>query len=652
MKKIYLLLTLAFFVGSTSASNEIPLEQFAKHAKFVNMQLSPTGKYIAFTYEENSETKLAVMERKTKKITAGFADGENRHIDYFEWLNDERLGMITQTRIGWLDGVNPEPVWLAANANGKKRKVLSKQRSSLNMISRLKDDPKHVLVLKRHFADQGKVKLHKLNIYTGKLTYISDTPESAKHTKPGIVGIGVDLEDNVRFAYEYDRGKDEIDDKDDRISLHYKNNQGFWERLRLSAVRANPNINLLGMSAKNDKFYFTSNHDQAESDSLGLFEFDFKSNKISLIYRHADADIGGTIYGKQDQVIGVTAQAGYPEVFYIDNEENKQEISFRKSVNSTFKGEYTSITSSTSDQSLYIINTWNDRNPGTFFLYDKKRGKITYQGDRITGLDSKQMARVEPFSFKARDGLKMYGYLTVPNNVEEKNLPMVVYPHGGPYGPRDNWRWDNRAQMLASRGYLVLQVNFRGSGGYGEDFAEAGHGEYGQNMIEDIIDATKWATSSGIADPERVCIHGVSYGGYATGMAVVREPDLFKCGIPDAGFYDIELQWLKADSFGSNNDAREWFFQRMMGADWKTDMKNHSSIDSMDKLKVPLLIVHGSEDVRVPIINAYKLEEKLKELNKPYEKIYKKEGHGFTKEENRVELYSKILEFLNKNIGP
>ena len=277
---------------------------------------------------------------------------------------------------------------------------------------------------------------------------------------------------------------------------------------------------------------------------------------------------------------------------------------------------------------------------------------ISYIGSSKPEVDPKLMAAVEPFKMKARDGLEMYGYLTIPNGVEQKNLPLVIYPHGGPYGVQDIWRWDRRAQMLASRGYLVLQLNFRGSGGYGKEFEEAGHREWGAKMQDDITDATHWAIKQGLADPERVCIHGVSYGGYASMQAVVKEPDLYKCSIPDAGVYEMAVQWDEADSFKGykGSERKKWYMERSIGGYDK--VKERSPVYHVDKLKADLFIVHGGEDVRVPIINAEILEEKLKEAGKDYITMYKdEEGHGFSKPKNRVELYKKILKFLDKNIG-
>jgi dipeptidyl aminopeptidase/acylaminoacyl peptidase len=655
MKIVLALLMTCFMTVSFAKDNLIPLDVFAKKQAFTNMKISPTGKYLAFTYEDGDQVKLAIMDRESKKITASFDNGENRHVTNFEWLNDERVGMTVQTIMGWLDGTNSKPEWLAANADGSERFIIwrSSRGSWPTMISKLPDEPKHVLATVRNYRDKGNVKVFKINIYREDNDYLGGEPEAAAHMKPGIVGFQTDLKDDVRFAIGYDVGELEFEDIDDTLTLFYKSQDDAWKELKLKSQRAKrPMVNFIGMSTDNNKAYFISNHDQAESDSMGLFEFDLKNQKINFIYRHPDVDIQGGITGTDGQLIGVYLEPGYPEIHYIDNDANKQEIALRKALAASFKGSNVSLTSVTDDDMKFVVYVRSDRNPGDFYLFDRANNKLAYLASTKPEVDPKLMARVEPFTYLARDGLKVYGLLTIPNNVEEKDLPLVVYPHGGPYGVGDRWGWDRRAQMMASRGYLVMQVNFRGSGGYGEDFEEAGYQEWGARMQDDITDATLWAIKTGIADADRICIHGVSYGGYASMNAVVKEPDLYKCSIPDAGVYEMALQWKKADSFKGPRGAerRESYMKQCIGG--YDFVEERSPVYHVEKLKAALFIVHGAADVRVPIDNAYILEEKLKEAGKPYITMYKEEeGHGFQVVENRIELYGEILDFLDKHIG-
>ncbi|NNJ72353.1 MAG: hypothetical protein HKP09_04135, partial [Enterobacterales bacterium] len=225
MSKRLTILAMLLSMLSIAADKNIPLEVFAEPAKYKTIQISPSGKYLAFTYEDGTEVKMGVLERETLKPTAGFEFGENRHVVGFDWLNDERLSMTVQTRVGWLDGTNPRTYWAAANADGSNRRVLWDDRNlgSLTMIDTLKDEPDHVLAVRRMWLDGGKVKLFKVNTENNKQSYISDSPKAAAFTDPGVIGFGTDTKGNVRFALEYDNGEDENIPDDDTISLHYKN---------------------------------------------------------------------------------------------------------------------------------------------------------------------------------------------------------------------------------------------------------------------------------------------------------------------------------------------------------------------------------------------------------------------------------------------
>ncbi len=656
MKIVAYLLIFVSSIGLLHGKEElIPLEIFAKHAKYTNMKISPKGKYLAFTYEDGSEVKLAVMERESKKIVSNFEFGDNKKVVEFNWLNNDRIGMTIQKVIGWLDGINRKTTWAVANADGSDRRILwdDKNNASLRMISDLKTDPKNVLAIKRSSREKGRVSLFKVNIYNNKKSYMADSPKEARHTVPGIVGMAVDLEDKVRFAFEFDQGEDEIDDKDDSLYFHYKDENNKWKKLPLNSVRKErPLLGILGMSSNNNILYFISNFDMRENDTMGLFQFDLNTKEVKFLYRHKDVDIRRGIYGSEEQLIGVYLEPGYPEIYYLDNQANSKDIKIFKSLAASFPGQYLSITSRTDDNNLQLVRIRSDRNPGDYYIYNNKKKNIKYIVSSKPEVDPKKMAKVEPFTLKARDGLKMYGQITIPNDVEEKNLPLVLYPHGGPYGVSDRWGWDRRAQVLASRGYLVMQLNFRGSGGYGKDFQDAGHQEWGAKMQDDITDATHWAINNGLADPDRICIHGASYGGYASMNAVVKEPDLYKCSIPDAGVYEMAHQWDKADSFKGykGSERKKWYMNLSIGG--YDNVEERSPVYHVDKLKAKLLIVHGGADVRVPISNAEILEEKLQEAGKPYKTLYKdKEGHGFTQVENRIEFYKTMLDFLDEHIG-
>lgn len=648
--KIILMALLLFSLNSQAEL--VPVENFAAKSDFISMKISPDGKHMAFTYEQDSSINLGVMDMKTKEGIYSFEMGDNREVAFFYWGNNKRLIIQSQRITGWLDGARKYPELFSADYDGKKRKVLWDFKSSfVRPVSYLENDKDHVLVSKHNHSDNYSAKLHRLNINNGKMLFIADSPILKGGFDSRILYIAVDSDENPRFALEYDPV--DVNNFDDDITyLHIKNKKDNWQILELD-VKHNkqPDIDGLGFNKDNSKFYFKSNHDLDHNGNTGLFVFDFKDNSITKLFRHEDVNIGSALFGRDKQVIGVTYEAGYPGYYYIDDKGNKEDIKLHKQIRATFKGQEIDISSYTKNHDKATLYVYSDKNPGTHYLYDVKNQKIEFLSNSKTGIDSKKMAAVEPFTLKARDGLKMYGQMTLPPGKELKNLPLIIYPHGGPYGATDRWRWDARAQLLASRGYLVIQLNYRGSGGYGEDFQEAGYGEWGTTMQDDLTDATLWAVNKGYADKDRLCIHGVSYGGYAALNAVVREPDLYKCSIPDAGLYEIELQWDKADSFKGRPKAKENYKKQSFGSTDKTVLDARSPALHVDKIKAALLLVHGTEDVRVPIDNAYFLEEQLKKAGKSYEKIYRKDGHGFQQVPYRIELFNKMLAFLDEHIG-
>jgi len=242
------------------------------------------------------------------------------------------------------------------------------------------------------------------------------------------------------------------------------------------------------------------------------------------------------------------------------------------------------------------------------------------------------------------------GYLTLPKLSDTNSKPpLVVLPHGGPHGVRDYPFYDSEAQLLANRGYAVLQPNFRGSGGYSFDFKSAGYEQWGGLMIDDIIDATQSLISSGQVDGDRVCIYGASYGGFAALMSAVKEPDLFDCTVGYVGVYDLEAMMTKGDI--PNQFSGAAYLKRALGEDSEV-RHEQSPVNHADKITADVLLIHGDEDIRVPSLHAKLMRKALKEEGKEPEWLYLGNvGHGAVSLENRLKVYSTLLTFLDKNIG-
>ncbi|RZK98577.1 MAG: S9 family peptidase, partial [Rubrivivax sp.] len=282
-----------------------------------------------------------------------------------------------------------------------------------------------------------------------------------------------------------------------------------------------------------------------------------------------------------------------------------------------------------------------------FYLFDTETKKAGYLLSRRGWVDPEKMARVKPVEFKARDGLAMRGYLTLPPGKGERNLPLVINPHGGPFGIYDTWSHDTDPQILAAAGYAVLQVNYRGSGNYGRSFNQSGAQQWGLAMQDDLTDATRWAIAQGIADPGRICIYGGSYGAYAALMGVAKEPDLYRCAVGYVGVYDLVK--LSAQESRESKRLNTWTSE-WMGSGEKLAPVSPNRL--ANQIKVPVFLAAGGEDETAPIDQSQGMEAALKKAGVPVETLYyKTEGHGFYDVEHRTEYYRRLLAFLSHNLG-
>ncbi len=284
-------------------------------------------------------------------------------------------------------------------------------------------------------------------------------------------------------------------------------------------------------------------------------------------------------------------------------------------------------------------------------MLDRNTGSLT-QFKRIRELDPARLCPRKPISYTARDGVVIHGYLTLPKGAEGRPVPLVIHPHGGPFGVRDSWGYDAEAQFLASRGYAVLQPNYRGSGGYGREFLDQGRFQWGRAMQDDLTDAVKWAVDWGVADPARVAIYGASYGGYAALAGVTLTPELYCCAVNYVGAADLEITFKDRgdDAYLRGSDfsyQREWVGPN---AEWRAAT---SPVNLVERIRVPTLHAYGEKDPRVKIDHWTRLEPLLKKYGKPYEVIVeRRQGHGFRDEKASVGFYRAMESFLARNLAP
>lgn len=366
-----------------------------------------------------------------------------------------------------------------------------------------------------------------------------------------------------------------------------------------------------------------------------------------MVFGDDTYDVTDLIYSRSlRKVIGFSYEADKPRVHWIDTDFAR----YQKIVDEAFPDTANFIREATPDGKKLLVATTSDREPGVYHLMDLEKKKITELAVTRPWIDPAQMARMTPIAYQARDGLMLHGYLTLPVGRDPKGLPLVINPHGGPYGIRDHWGFNPEVQFLANRGFAVLQVDYRGSGGYGPGFMRAGYKRWGLEMQDDLSDGVKWAIGRGYADPKRVVIEGASYGGFAVMAGLAFTPELYCAGVNVAGVASMKM-FLE-----DRIDAPE-ALRLLLARRWGDLKKDKARLEATApelhaaQVRAPVFMAYGENDPRVRIEHGWTLEKALKKTGKKYELFVKRdEGHGYRKEENAVELYQRIDAFLKAHV--
>ncbi len=627
------LLFIIFFSISSQLQAEIPIEKFLVPSEFKNMIISPDGKRIAAIHEGKIRDLVTILDLKNMKSLSTFEFGENRKIGNLSWVNNDFVTMNIRKFVGNLDRKGKFDGVYLAKYNGKKREYIYKGdttggKSAGSLRDALPEESKYILV---NSFPGGGIKKH--NISSGRSKALT-CPSPHGNNRNG--GYFLDKNQKVRGSLEGNSNLESF--------FYYLPSQTTqWKELDLGKKDYSIRVSPAGYSSNPDEIYILSNH---EDPKMSLYLFNLNTGSLKLIYRHEFVDVSGTVSDINRNVVGVVVNPGYRETIWLAKQNNY--VKLRQSLAVSFPNQTVSVTSRTMDGSKLVVFVRSDINAGEFFLYDTTEGKMKYLASTYPNLKAKQLSQMKPITVTARDGVKLHGYLTLPNGKEAKNLPLIVNPHGGPHGPRDLWGFNPEIQLMASRGYAVLQINFRGSGGYGQAFEESGYGKWGREMQDDVTDATLWAVEQGYADKERLCIYGGSYGGYAAIQGVVREPDLYKCAVGYVGVYD--LSQFKTCGDGAGQKSRSKVLAKYVGTD-KDIQRECSPAYNVDKIKADLFIAHGLDDVRVPMCQGNALKKALEKAGKEFIWMAKDEGHGYQKMKNKLDFYSTMLKFFDKNIG-
>ncbi|MCW9028051.1 MAG: prolyl oligopeptidase family serine peptidase, partial [Kangiella sp.] len=616
---LFRLLLVLVLVLPLSVGAEISVEDFFKFPQADSLKLSPDGQYLAVRAEGEGKKEVYILKRSTKEVVQKFSFPQAYEAGAFYWLNNERLLVSQSIKYGALDLPASTGVYFAGNVDGSKNYQIWPPRakagatsSSLpkgfNVADLLPEQKDKILV---QMYERGFPGIYEFDIYSSRFKKLETGPVKGGRLLLGsndtaLVSLGVDEDDT------------------DLIKLYLKNSEGDWNLFE-TFNRKDGMLSPVQIYNQDKKMYVLSNTD---GRPRGIYSFDLKTKELTSVFElSGDSEIDDYIYDfkyEEPELVGIEREPDYPVVEFFNKDSRAYKI--QAMLEQSFPDKVVSVGSPTADNRFAVVRTYSDRDAGTFYLFDAKENKLSFEMKALPWIDEKTLSYRNPVSFTARDGLEIRGYLTLPPN-KDKNLPAVVLVHGGPYGPKDTWRYHPESQFFASRGYAVLQINYRGSGGRGRDFIYDNYRKMGMEMQDDLTDGTLWAIEKGFFDKDRICIYGGSYGAYASLMGVIKEPDLYQCAIGYVGAYDIKA--FKYSDIYERESGRK-FLDEAWGYNDENFSYQRSPVNFVDKIKADVLIIHGEADRRTPIEHYESLSKAFKKAGKTFESIVKPhEGHGF-----------------------
>ena len=623
----------------------VDVAAFIKRDIFKDIKISPTGEYLAATVPLEDRTGLVIFRRVGGERVATFALGKDTHVEEFTWVNAERVLVSPSQSFGQRDepsltgelfavdvsGARAENlVGFRVNDGGAATRIKPKvaERVWAGLVDDLPADDKTVIVSISPFSAEPFTRAERMDVYTGRRTIAARVPVQRAVFTTDNRGV-------VRFA----RGAG----TDNASKLfHRASDDAEWQLINDETKTGRVEY-VLGFSPDDSKAYLTQ---QQPKGPDAVVAYDIATGERTPVVRDEHVDPWRIIrqVGAGHAPVGVVLMNGKPRTKFFD--EASPDARLYRTLEQAFGDQFVSVTSTTADGKLALVQAYTSSNPGDFYLFNREKKQAELVVSRREWFDPDKMAVAELVSLKARDGLALQGYLSKPRGATGK-LPMVVLPHGGPFGVFDEWEFNDEVQMLAQAGYAVLQVNYRGSGSYGRAFHQAGAQQWGRSMQDDVTDATRWAIAQGVADPERICIYGASYGAYAAMVGAAREPDLYRCAAGYVGVYDLPMrhQALSRSSESNKTWANEW-----MGPIGTLEALSATAM--APKIKVPVFLAAGGEDQITPIEHTEMMEKALKREGVPVESLYyATEGHGFYTEPHRTEYYTRLLEFLARHLG-
>ncbi len=633
----------------------LPINQFTQFNQFDRVVVSPDGKRLAAVAPAGKRRGLLVWDIETGKanVVARYNDMD---LNTINWVSNTRLVYTLRDLQAGL-GEQIGSGFYAIDADGKNSVELSPLTGgtatssgvsrAYTFVGAVGPDSEDIYATREGRSSESR-DLYKLNTRTKKAELITqDSPGKVLEWV-----VSADDKAFIAITFDDDLGKTFVKAKENSAWITLvefdRDDQGW------TPIQFDPEV------ADNRGLIIITNLGR---NTTALARYNLNTKKVTeVLAEHPRFDLGwpgpqelagvrppSLIYSKEKKLIGIRVQLEKQTTIWLD----AQWKTHQNTIDKNFPNRTNNL-SRLGDTGEILIRSFSDRQPGEYLVYSPSKKSIKEIFSARPWIKEEQMAERRYITYAARDGRQISAYLTIPNGSAGKAIPLVVLPHGGPWLRNEYWEWEAESQFFASRGYMVIQPEFRGVQGFGYEHYEAGFKQWGLAMQEDLTDGVAALVKQGVVDKSKVCIAGGSYGGYAVVMGLVKDPDLYKCGINVVGVtasqYMNEVTWTDF----SRSKSAEKSLNRVVG-DPKKDgavLAAGNAVAQAEKIKAPMIMFYGLLDQRVPLINGERMRDALQKHGKKYEWIvYKEEGHGFLLQENRLDYYTKMQRFLAENLN-
>ncbi|QDQ00049.1 S9 family peptidase [Lysinibacillus fusiformis] len=605
---------------SNEGVKEISVEDFMKNPGSFGYSLSPDGNYITYSAAWESRSNVFVKKMNDDSEPVRVSSSTDRDIAGSFWKDDNLLYLKDK-------GGDENFHIYSTSFNGNEEKDLTPYPNvTVGLLSDLQGVKDEILIMMNK-EDAKVFDVYKLNVKTGETKHVAKNPGN-------IASWLADRDGNIRIAVASDGVEGTV--------LYRETEKDEFKPF--IEMAAGDEVTPLAFSKDNKYIFATTNKGR---DKVEFVKYDLEG-KEEVIMSNAEVDVAGVLYSaEQDKLLygGYLTDKPHYQFFDKSFEELFRKIQTKLNVEESELG----INDYNKEMTKFIVSVSSDTVYSKYYYYDSTTDALTELATLSPWLNPEELAEMHPISYKSRDGLTINGYLTLPKNKDAKNLPLIVNPHGGPWA-RDVWGFNPEVQLLANRGYAVLQVNFRSSTGYGKEFLEAGNKQWGLKIQDDITDGVQWAIDQGIADPERIGIYGASFGGYATLAGITKTPDLYAAAVDYVGVSNIFTLLDTIPPYWET--MRNMFYERVGHPEKDKELLTAASpVFHVDKIKTPLFVAQGANDPRVNQAESDQIVKALRARGVDVEYMLKEnEGHGFQNEENRIEFYNAMVKFLDSHL--